>query len=125
MYYKVLHIVDHWLPDTMNWLDALLDSTLKSCRHYIYSEYLVSDPNPDYFYIRSVPKVNYPVSNVEKIKQRWRRYQMSEHLSNWLASNEVHVIHVHFGHMAVRYKHWLIQSKNLLLFHYTVLTMNI
>lgn len=110
MSYKVLHIIDHWLPDTMNWLDALLDSTGNSCTHFISCEYLVTDPNPKYYFIRPGLRLNYPVSMIERIKKVWKRSQMLKHLSSWLATNEVHAIHVHFGHMAIRYKDWLVDS---------------
>lgn len=108
MSYRVLHLVDHWLPETMNWLEALLRSTLHSCSHFIYCEYLSREPVVDYPLIRKVSKTSYPVSAFERIKQGLSKAKMIKHLDHWLASNTIDVVHVHFGHMAIRYKDWLI-----------------
>lgn len=102
---EVLHLVDTYLPLTMRWLEQMMALTEGRCSHAIYADHYICEPpqgrRPVNFY-----RVNtYPLSWRVRL-QRW--VQRPEPETGTLKG--VALMHVHFGHMALRHAEFLLNS---------------
>ena len=101
---KVLHIIDCYLPETMNWIDSLLMQSEKECEHHIAAEYYINDENCKWKYVKSFGiKTSYPISNVNKIWNTLRHRSKIIALRKYISENSIQIVHFHFGHMMNQY----------------------
>ena len=104
MSYKVLHIVDVWLPETMNWLEALLNLSSTEVDHHIYSKYLVTDiSKPFISAIENQEKVNYPISLKDKLRHYFNSRTAIDHIKLYCTQHSIDCIHFHFGNIALEF----------------------
>ena len=104
MSYKVLHIVDVWLPETMNWLEALLNLSSTEVDHHIYSKYLVTDiSKPFISAIENQEKVNYPISLKDKLRHYFNSRTAIDHIKLYCTQHSIDCIHFLFGNIALEF----------------------
>lgn len=109
MSYKVLHIIDCYLPETMNWLEALWHCSREKCRHFIHAEYYIKKP-VDQFTFYTIGKIkNYPLAVFEKIQLKLQLSSRIKSIKRIVLQEQIDRIHVHFGPMAVRYYQLLME----------------
>lgn len=111
MSYRVLHIIDCYLPETMNWLEALWYCSLDRCEHHIHADYFIKPASGPIKFLTAGQIKSYPLSITDKIRLKLSIYKKIKELSIRLEQNVFDRIHVHFGHMAVRYQGFLLESK--------------
>jgi colanic acid/amylovoran biosynthesis glycosyltransferase len=107
MSFKVLHIIDCYLPQTMNWLKALLDCSASDCEHHIYASYYISPHNPEYKFVNCGINCSYPISLASKIKQRFLQDKDENDLYRYIHNNGIQILHFHFGHVAIRFEKFI------------------
>ena len=68
---KVLHIIDVYLPETMNWLEELILLNSERYEHHIFALNKISEFNPNIINARpSKQSVEYPISFIGKLIQK-------------------------------------------------------
>src|SRR6185436_16906205 len=107
MSYKVLHIIDCFLPETMNWLEKLLEESSDVCEHHIYADYYIRSLNKKFHYADSGIHTNYPIPIPSKIKNWINRSANFDFLLQYIQKNKIQIIHFHFGNVAIQYKTWI------------------
>lgn len=111
MSYRVLHIIDCYLPETMNWLEALWSCSVDKCEHHIHADYFMKPASGPFNFVYPDQIKNYPLSIVDKIKLKLSAQKKIKEVIIRIGLNNFDRIHVHFGHMALRYKQLLLESK--------------
>lgn len=107
MSFKILHIIDVFLPDTMNWLERLLDETKEDCEHHIYAEYYISPLNRKYKFVDAGIASSYPIPLFSKLKARLVHSGISKILLQYIQQHKIQLVHFHFGHVAIKFKNWI------------------
>lgn len=115
MSYRILHIVDQWLPDTMNWLDALLQSSSTKCEHLIFCEYRIHEGPDHWEFIMKQRQLDYPITKWQRLIKYFKRQEFADTLKQFAKEGNVDLIHIHFGHMATRYYRELMETGKPLL----------
>lgn len=101
---KVLHIVDVYLPETMNWLLELWLQTSDLYEHHIYAKYQITDMHPKLYQANpSVEIVHYPIKLLTKIQLRWKELGLEQYFKNYCTKYQISKVHFHFGNIAVEY----------------------
>jgi len=109
MSYKVLHIVDVWLPVTMNWLSELLSASSSECEHHVYATYQIS-AYPNGLNPVNEKKFNtYPINSFHKLRNRINKPLRLHELKKQIARIQPDVLHIHFGNLAIEYKSLLLE----------------
>lgn len=111
MSYKVLHIIDCYLPETMNWIEALWNCSLHKCEHHIHADYFIKPASGPFQFVHTSQIKNYPLSMAAKIELKLLFNKKVKELQIYIDRKSFDRIHVHFGHMAVRYSEFLLNSK--------------
>lgn len=111
MSYKVLHIIDCYLPETMNWIEALWNCSLDKCEHHIHADYFIKPASGPFQFVHTSQIKNYPLSMAAKIELKLLFNKKVKELQIYTDRKSIDRIHVHFGHMAVRYSEFLLNSK--------------
>lgn len=103
MSFKVVHIVDYYIQETMNWLEELLHSSKEDIEHYIAADFFNNESH-------SFKRVNgfgfqsdYPPGILNKVKSKIKHSHNIDLLTRFIQSEKIDAIHFHFGHMAIRY----------------------
>ncbi|NOT38291.1 MAG: glycosyltransferase [Saprospiraceae bacterium] len=111
MSYKVLHIVDYYLQETMNWLEELLIQTESDVEHSIAA--IFNSGNHTRFKI--IPgfgmQSTYPPSFTKKIVARLKQSTFESNVVDYINKNNIDVVHFHFGHIAIRFKNIIAKIK--------------
>ncbi len=101
--YKILHLVDCYLPETMSWLGNLLEGSSQACEHMVHTDFLISKPAACIQVLGEKRVVPYPLQFKERLKSfLYHRRRVAE-LRRIVSKLKPDIIHVHFGHVAVRY----------------------
>ena len=107
MSYRILHIMDCFLPETMNWLEKLLEESSDKCEHHIYSSFYKRPRNEKFKYVDAGINCSYPVSILSKIKNKINQASNIKQLDNYIHQQKIQLIHFHFGNVAIQYKDWI------------------
>ncbi len=107
MSYRILHILDCFLPETMNWLEALLVQSQEHCVHHIYALYYTRKPNIQFHYVPAGVLVKYPLSKMTKLKIRLSAFNDQQILQKYITDHNIQMVHFHFGHVAIEHKKWI------------------
>ncbi len=107
MSYRVLHIIDCFLPETMNWLEALLEQSKKSCQHHIFAPYYIRNKNESFQYVEAGIHCNYPISLRSKIKSYLAFEKNKRYLEKYILEHKIQIVHFHFGHTVLPFKKWI------------------
>ncbi len=103
MSFKVVHVVDYYIQETMNWLEELLQSSKNDVEHIIAAEYF-SNENFSFKKLEGFGiNANYPPNLINRIGSKVRHITKSNLLKNYIIKTSVDAIHFHFGHMGIRY----------------------
>lgn len=112
MSFKILHILDVFIPETMNWLENLLEESKDVCEHHIFASYYIRSQSNQFHYVNAGLKTDYPLPLAAKVKARWQQPKNSKILFKYIQDNNIQLIHFHFGHVAIKFKQ-LINSSGL------------
>ncbi|MFZ1423319.1 MAG: glycosyltransferase family 4 protein [Saprospiraceae bacterium] len=104
MSYRVLHIIDCYLPETMNWMERLWQRTANYCEHFIFAKYYIKDPNTVFYFINPQKSINYPIGILDKFKERLRFPSTVRKLKQSIIEQKIQILHFHFGHLAIEYR---------------------
>lgn len=107
MSFKVLHIIDCFLPETMNWLERLLEESSDACEHHIYADFYTCKLNPLFQYAGGSIQSAYPIPLKNKIRILLQRNQNENQLLKYIKTHNIQLIHFHFGHVAIHYRDWI------------------
>lgn len=102
MSYKVLHIVDTYLPETMNWLDSILHSTVTSCMHHIAARYHIHNMKCNYPMMHGSIESSYPVPFYNKVLCSLMDLNSSSRINQYIVSKSIDIVHFHFANTAIR-----------------------
>lgn len=103
MSYRVLHLVDVWLPLTMNWLESLLNQSADRCEHHVFATHYVREVFPPLHATEKLPFQNYPISTYQKIQHKFLKKLRFRQFKEQILRVKPQLIHVHFGHVATEY----------------------
>lgn len=112
MSYKVLHILDTYLSETMNWLDSILHSTDLNCKHHIATRYHIHNKKSDYPMVPGSITSTYPVPFYNKVLCSLLDWNSSSRLNQHIVSESIDIVHFHFANTAIRQLH-LIEKLNI------------
>ena len=108
---KVLHIIDVYLPETMNWLEELILLNSERYEHHIFALNKISEFNPNIINARpSKQSVEYPISFIGKLIQKLSFPFINRELNHYCRTNAIQIIHIHFGNIAILFRKFLYQS---------------
>lgn len=101
---KILHIVDVYLPRTMNWLDYLWRSTEHEIEHIVYPHFNILAnnsrvPNNKYY----IQRTDYPIPFVGKIINKLLFNYKKSQIFSIIRQEKIDAVHFHFGNVACRY----------------------
>ncbi len=99
--------MDCFLPETMNWLEKLLEESSDKCEHHIYSSFYKRPRNEKFKYVDAGINCSYPVSILSKIKNKINQASNIKQLDNYIHQQKIQLIHFHFGNVAIQYKDWI------------------
>ncbi len=102
MSFKVLHILDSYLPETMNWIDSILQSTASNCEHHIAARYHINDYNLQYPMVPGSLASKYPIPIYNKVLCSFLDISSSNRLHNYVIRESIDIIHFHFANTAIR-----------------------
>lgn len=102
MSFKVLHILDSYLPETMNWLDALMECTQEHCEHHLASSYWINGVAVKYPKASVGIVSNYPVSRWNKLVHTSLDWIDTKKLKEYVKSKQIEILHFHFANTAIR-----------------------
>lgn len=111
MFFKVLHILDSYLPETMNWIDSILQSTGSNCEHHIAARYHINDYKLKYPMVPGSLTSTYPVPNYNKVLCSLLDLSSSSRLYNYVNRESIDIIHFHFANTAIRQIHLIEKLK--------------
>ncbi|MBK7810305.1 MAG: glycosyltransferase family 4 protein [Saprospiraceae bacterium] len=99
---KVLHILDYYLPVTMNWIARLIESTEDEATHYISSKYYSPeqaklDNRFKSFGIAS----SYPVKTSKKLIHLFFKRAFEQQIEKFIQHENIEILHFHFGNIAI------------------------
>ncbi|MBP8724725.1 MAG: glycosyltransferase family 4 protein [Saprospiraceae bacterium] len=100
---EVLHLVDTYLPLTMRWLEQMMALTEVRCSHAMYADHYICEPPPVRRTINFSRISAYPLS----WRVRFQRWLQRPEPGNGILRGYA-LIHVHFGHMALRHAEFLL-----------------
>ncbi len=107
----MLHIIDYYLPETMNWLEKQLQCTSKKIEHHVAAIYYSGDKH-EFIQICSIGiKSSYPVPTINKLRSQFLIHLWKKELDNYIQREKINAVHFHFGNMAIRFSDWLINLK--------------
>ncbi len=103
---RILHFVDYYLPETMNWIQRLVQSTGPNYVHHFCAQYY----HPGYkdqigFWSRFGSESEYPVPTLKKIWSRAYSLVHRKNLEDAIALEKIDILHFHFGHVALHHFH--------------------
>ncbi|HMW37886.1 MAG: glycosyltransferase family 4 protein [Saprospiraceae bacterium] len=108
MSFKVLHIYDFHLPETMGWLrDSWAETADIVQHHFAPLFYATSNELINRQAIQFGYKSDYPVSTWNRIRSRWQQDKQELFLRQYIQSEKISLIHFHFGHLAVRFENFI------------------
>ncbi|MBK9271023.1 MAG: glycosyltransferase family 4 protein [Saprospiraceae bacterium] len=97
-----MHILDYYLPVTMNWIARLIDITQDNATHYICSKYYNPeqaklDSRYKYFGIAS----SYPVKSLNKIIHLFFKRSFEHQIEKFIQQENIDILHYHFGNIGI------------------------
>ncbi len=105
---KVLHLMDCYLPETMNWINAMLAVTSFQCEHHLAANYEIEQISgpwkrvPDYS-IRS----KYPIPWTNKVSRKIREAASVDALKKYIGAQSIDILHIHFGNILCQHFSWI------------------
>lgn len=108
MSFKVLHIYDYHLPETMVWLrDSWAETADIVQHHFAPLFYSTTSEIVDRQAIKFGYKSGYPVSSWNRLRSRWQQDKQEKFLRQYIQSEDIRLIHFHFGHLAIRFERFI------------------
>jgi len=101
---KVLHILDYYLPVTMNWIGRLIESTEQDVTNYISSKYYSPDQTQlDTRFKNFGIASTYPVKTSKKLINIFFKRSFELQIKKFVELEKIDIIHFHFGNIAIEY----------------------
>lgn len=101
---RVLHFVDYFLPETMNWIQRLVECTGPEYEHYFCAKYYHPSFESDVrLWTQTGWASTYPVPLGRKIMAKGLSYLRSRGLESKIWKEKIDIFHFHFGHVALEY----------------------
>ncbi len=107
MSYRILHILDCYLPETMNWLEKLLEESSEDCEHHVFASFYIRKRNERFHYVEAGQSNAYPIPFFSKLKNKLLNSSNEKILLHYVLKHKIQIIHFHFGHVAIQYKEWI------------------
>ncbi|MEP7196638.1 MAG: glycosyltransferase [Saprospiraceae bacterium] len=113
MYFKVLHILDYYLPETMQWIEDLFNLSEESVQHHVASLYYKKEKIKFPIVSNFGIVTTYPIPIFNKISNIVRFSYYEDRLFEYIKENRIDAVHFHFGNMAIKFDKVLMQLKCL------------
>lgn len=107
MSFRILHILDCFLPETMNWLEKLLEESSGDCEHHVFASYFISPRNNKFHYVEVGQSSAYPIPFFSKLKNKFLNSSNKKILLHYALKHNIQIVHFHFGHVAIQHKEWI------------------
>lgn len=103
--FKVLHFLDYFLPETMNWLEKLLQSSADQCQHILCFKYLDPKINVSFERIPFIGiKAETPLTFSNKLLSKVQILLFSNKIVQYIQNNDIDLLHFHFGNVAIEFE---------------------
>lgn len=103
MSYKVLHVIDYYLQETMNWVEELMIQTENQIDHSIAAVYNSQKYNRFRIISGFGTCSSYPPGLLKKTITRLNQSTYEKNLIDYVKENQIDAVHFHFGHIAIRF----------------------
>ncbi|HRG32060.1 MAG TPA: glycosyltransferase [Saprospiraceae bacterium] len=101
---KVLHFIDFFLPETMNWIQEMLNQSSDACAHYLCCRYYNQSDLINITKIKDVGILSgYPISFYSKFKALVVEKNRLISIRKFIENEEIQILHFHFGNVALRF----------------------
>ncbi|MEO6189001.1 MAG: glycosyltransferase [Saprospiraceae bacterium] len=103
MSYRVLHVFDYYLSETMQWLEDLWISSDTDVEHHLaslfYSHRRSKFPRIEHFGL----SCEYPISIFSKLQTRLKQSYYEDLILNYVKKKSIDIVHFHFGNIAIKF----------------------
>ena len=94
--FKVLHFLDYFLPETMNWLEKLLQSSADQCEHILCFKYFDPKINVSFERIPFIGiKAETPLTFSNKLLSKVQILLFSNKIVQYIQNNDIDLLHFH------------------------------